>query len=215
MREGRAGSRGIGPEDQGAAVQGRGYRTKYDYDLGGRLTTLTYPPAGLTPGPADQIAYNYFHGTSLLQFVSVGTGAHVADFADYDALGQAATITYGNGTRTKKTLDPWSGALTALVASPPNQTAGGSPAIDLINVSFERTGGGDISKLLDYRLGSNLGQSPNHVDFTYAYDMQGRLASETLSALAGTLAARPSSVLFDPHSTRVDPYGLDPAWWTV
>ena len=36
--------------------------------------------------------------------------------------------------------------------------------------------------------------------------MQGRLASETLSALAGTLAARPSSVLFDPHATRVDPY---------
>ena len=36
--------------------------------------------------------------------------------------------------------------------------------------------------------------------------MQGRLASETLSALAGPLAARPSSVLFDPHTTRVDPY---------
>jgi hypothetical protein len=40
------------------------------------------------------------------------------------------------------------------VASPPNQTTGGDPAIDPINVSFERTGGGDISKLIDYRLGS-------------------------------------------------------------
>lgn len=71
------------------------------------------------------------------------------------------------------------------MASPPGQTAGGSAAIDLINLVFERTSGGDVSKLLDYRLGSSLGLSPNHLDFTYGYDLQGRLSSETLSWLAG------------------------------
>jgi RHS repeat-associated protein len=90
MREGRAGSRGIGSEDQAAAVQGRGYRTKYTYS-GDRIKEAWTTDAA----PKRKFAFGYDDQTNLSAisvYDSAGTNIVSTTCLVHDGLNRLAIV---------------------------------------------------------------------------------------------------------------------------
>jgi RHS repeat-associated protein len=160
MQEGRAGARGIGLEDQEEAVQGRGYRTKYRYDLDGDLDTLVYPSGltiKLTRDPATK---------EVTEVKDVTTGVKYASSVTHWPAGPLKGLTYSNGTTLSQTFNLRYDPLT-IASGPVSLTltpakAGGFTAIQV--GTAVTTYGRDF---LDHLVSSNA--STGATSYTYRY----------------------------------------------
>jgi len=132
------------------------YKTRFDYDLSGKLTKVTYPDD-------YEVSYAYYPGTGLLQSATGSDSEQYAVFTAYEPTGKIGRVDHGNGAFTVYTYDPLSTRLLSIVTRD-------DQGVDLQNRSYSYTPAGDIEEITDGVKG---------VTYTYTYDKLHRLLSET------------------------------------
>jgi YD repeat-containing protein len=75
-------------------VDGVTYTTKSTYDLAGRVSSVTYPSGDIV---------NYAYNGPVLHKAYKDAATSYAVYAGHNALGQPATVTFGNGVTTAYT----------------------------------------------------------------------------------------------------------------
>ncbi|KQC08704.1 MAG: hypothetical protein APR62_04140, partial [Smithella sp. SDB] len=136
------------------------YTTQSDYDLAGRVKTITYPDN-------STIGYHYYTGTGLIyNVIDMSSGKEYARYSFYEPSGKIGQINHGNGATTRYSYDVWTQRLTSVVSANP----GGQPANDYQRKIYKYTLAGDIREIKD---------EIRNVTFTYAYDKLHRLKTET------------------------------------
>ncbi|MEW5745519.1 MAG: RHS repeat-associated core domain-containing protein [Nitrospirota bacterium] len=158
------------------------YVTETTYDALGRQTSIRYPDGEL-------IEYLYDEAGNLTNVSGYVT------YADYNAVGQAGTITYANGVTTIQQYYPDNSRLFSITTNSPAQ--GG-----LQNISYTYDNVGNITKVTDY-LDSNRTQ-------TFAYDYLNRL-TQAQSASYGTLTYQYNEIGNIIYNSQVGNYTYDPA----
>jgi RHS repeat-associated protein len=142
------------------------YALSFDYDLMDRVTGVTYPDQ-------SQVTYGY----DLLGLTQVTRNGQVmAEFSGRNALGQAGTVTYGNGVRNTFDFNPDNGRLTQIQSSSSRGT--------LLNLTYTFDLTGNITGVSD---GTAISpQHPVALDEVYTYDPANRLL--TAAGVNGSLS---------------------------
>jgi RHS repeat-associated protein len=128
------------------------YETFTTYDALGRITSIKYPdPSGVD---GEVVQYSYDSGGNLSQVVGY------AAFADYNALGQPKTATYGNNVITSYQYDSMNNRLTDILTKNPAQA-------ELLNLTYKYYSAGSVWSITDHK-SANRSQ-------TFIYDGLNRL----------------------------------------
>ena len=144
--------------------------TEYGYDVGGRLTLITYPYKPDGPETDKMVVeYTYYSGTHLIKRVFSGSTVY-ANFSDYLADGNIGTIDFGNDLQTEHIYYANSGNLKQILTGTPNSLG------SIMNLEYTYFSGGNIETKKHTK---NSLTNTN----TYAYDPLGRLISATNSPL--------------------------------
>lgn len=107
------------------------YTTESGYDVAGRVVSVKYP---------DNETLEYVYDAGYLDHVS-GGGITYAGYAGYNALGQPATVAYGNGVTTTYEYRPDNNLLASLVTN--------NGAQDLLNLTYTFDNNGNITGITD------------------------------------------------------------------
>jgi RHS repeat-associated protein len=147
-------------------ANGSSYSQGLTYDLGSRVTRMTYPNGSY----AD---YTYTAGGNLSTLSLDGNT--VATWSNYDASGKHRSAAYGNGVGTTYTYDTM-GHMTELVTS-----QGSTRLQDLLYdwYSLPDTGGMQIGSITDRRANKWVGGYNTDESQTYTYDALYRLTCAT------------------------------------
>jgi RHS repeat-associated protein len=134
------------------------YITQYDYDLSGKVKSISYP--GASPYSVD---YGYHPGTGLLSTVTGSDATVFASYPSHIASSKIKKINFGNGVETTYWYDAQSTRLTLIdtVDSAPNP---------LIEKFYNYSPAGDIVAIID---------GIEFTPYVYKYDKLHRLISET------------------------------------
>lgn len=139
-------------------VSGMAANTRYTYDKGGNLKTMTYPDDyGVT--------YNYHPGTSQIINVTHGSEASLVTFSDYSPTGKIKSAVYRNAVSTTYSYKPATDRLESIVTR-----SGVNPLMDF---TYTYKPSGDVNSLED---------KINHYRRTYTYDKSHRLIMEVEAA---------------------------------
>lgn len=152
-------------------IQGKEYETQYDYDLSGKLTTITYPADGYT------VNYEYYRGTGLLMR-AYNPNVNFAVYANYPATGKVRDILYGNGVRTAYEYFDWTGRLDSIFTY-----KGG---LTFQYRSYQYTGAGNIAYRVD---AGDLYIPDDDVSYEYEYDGLHRLVKEKINRVDHIIVA--------------------------
>lgn len=152
-------------------IDGTTYTTRTTYDGLGRTTVLYYP---------DNSFVTYAYNGPELDRVTEGTTTHVA-YSGFNANGQAAQVTYGNGVVTDYTYHPQNFRLATML------TAKGGTTLQNMTYGFDSAGNvtgitdpinGNQSFTID-DLGRLTGANGAYGNLTYAYDPLGNMTNNS------------------------------------
>ncbi len=132
-------------------IDGNEYTTGYQYDLQGRIKTLTYPDG-------ESVVYTYDDGGLLKSVGEYITGI------EYNKYGQRTEVLYGNGTVTNYEYNP----VTALMTKMKQKDSAGT---EILSYSYGFDVTGRLESLTDSTGGSTKSEQ------IYEYDMLGRLVA--------------------------------------
>ena len=133
------------------------YETTTTYDTLGRITSIKYPDPAGTDG--EVVQYLYDLGGNLSQVVGYAT------FSEYNALGQAKYITYGNNVITNYEYYPLNSRLNRIMTNnPAHPDVAQRQHLDL---SYDYYAGGNVKYINDHR-------NPDRSQF-FIYDELNRL----------------------------------------
>ena len=144
--------------------------TEYRYDLGGRVTQITYPYLDNTSENSKiKVNYTYHEDTNLIHTVSSNSSANTASatFSNYKANGNIGRILFGNGVITNYSYNNRSLILNRIRTGTGN---GGTIQNEHMDLEYSYFSGGNIHTITDKK-------SQNNITHTYAYDSIGRLTS--------------------------------------
>ncbi len=153
------------------SIDSNNYGTFFEYDLSGKIKTMTYPDptASANSYLGDAIEHIPFSGAGLIQKV-VPFGAvnwYYAKFEDYEPTGKIGQMYCGNGTTSKVyTYDAYSSRLVGYNCI---RNYGGT-GINLQIREYKYSPAGDIMEIKDLM--------PNGLTYSYTYDNLHRLESE-------------------------------------
>jgi RHS repeat-associated protein len=134
-------------------IDGTYYDTRYDYDVQGRISKVTYPDG-------EEVVYSYDQG-GLLNKIANNSYEYVKDI-QYDEYGQRTFLEYGNGSKMTYEYDKKTRLLDEFKTLDKN-----SNEILKYNYNFDISG--NITSITD-NVGGSLKSEQN-----YKYDMMGRL----------------------------------------
>ncbi|MGB9716478.1 MAG: RHS repeat domain-containing protein, partial [Thermodesulfovibrionales bacterium] len=130
------------------------YTTKKEYDLSGKLITVTYPDN-------EPVYYEYYTGTGLLKAVTKYNGMMYAEFTNYQPSGEIGKIIHPNGTSTTYIYDALSIRLQKM------ETYKNTTSLQKREYIYSKAG--DITSIKD---------NQNNITYTYTYDNLHRLTKE-------------------------------------
>jgi len=167
-------------------ISGTTYTTQSAYDGLGRVTTLTYP---------DTSAVTHTYNGPQLQSVQEGTTTYVS-YAGFNALGQPATVTSGNGVVTTYAYDLLNFRLKTL------KTVNASITLQDLGYTFDA--GGNVTAITN----------PIHGNQAFTYDDLNRLTNAT------GMTASPSTFSYDQignmlSNSRIGTYNYAPGAQTA
>jgi len=143
------------------------YTTTYDYDLSGKVESMTYPDT-------YELLYEYHPGSELLYQVT-GPEPDIelhAEFTEYEPTGKIGQVYYGNSTQTDYSYDQESNRLLTIQTKDTN--------LNFIQYrGYKYSPAGDIKQIVNNLSG---------ITYTYTYDKLHRLTSETNDGATDTFA---------------------------
>ncbi|MEW6328422.1 MAG: toxin TcdB middle/N-terminal domain-containing protein [Thermodesulfobacteriota bacterium] len=157
-------------------VDGIAYPIETTYDSLGRMPSIKYPDGEI-------VNYSYDTGGNLS-----GVSGFAA-YGDYNALGQAANITYANGVNTTLQYYPLNNRLYSITTN--------SPAQGLQNISYTYDNTGNVTSIADY-ISSSRTQD-------FAYDALDRL-TEAQCAAYGTITYEYNQIGNITYNSQVGTY---------
>lgn len=143
-------------------ADGKAFTHTYAFDLGGRLTGLTYPDSSVA-------AYSYTAGGSLSQVML--NGGVVAFWGNFDAGGKPGSVAYGNGVSTTYAYDVM-GHVTSL------ETMRGVDEIQRLTYDWysrPNTGGFNLGSITDNRINKQVDGVNTDETQSYTYDSLSRV----------------------------------------
>jgi len=157
-------------------IAGTNYPTGVAYTLG-RLTSVTYPDG-------DVVNYNYDNGGNLIQATDPSTNKAYITYANFNALAQPGSVTYGNGVTTAYQYYPTNNRLMDI-------TTLDSASKKLLGLTYYYSDGGNVKAIadnIDYTRSQTftyddinrltLAQSMSYGTQSYSYDEIGNILSK-------------------------------------
>jgi RHS repeat-associated protein len=146
-------------------VDGVTYTTKNTYDLAGRVSSVTYPSGDLV---------NYAYNGPVLQQVYKDAATSYARYEGHNALGQPATVRYGNGVTTAYTYANTANTLCPRQNFRLCQIMTTVPGATHQSVRYAYDNGGNVTGITDSRPTGGMHTSQTQ---TFGYDVLDRLVS--------------------------------------
>ncbi len=184
------------------------YTTEYGYDSLDRVTSIKYP---------DQEIVSYIYDAEVLSVVTGSNATPYAQYYEYNPLGQARILSYGNGVNTTFEYYPGNNRLKSIQVGKPSEP-------QLLNLTYVYDNLGNISTMTDAIDSSRSqaflydelnrlwqAQSTSYGTLSYDYDQIGNITSkEGLTYTYDQTGLKPHAVrttLPDGKTYNYDPNG--------